>query len=513
MSFSTVVSGAVEGIRAGLVHVEADVSNGLPVFHMVGYLSSEVKEASERVRTAVRNSGFGFPAKRTVINLSPATMRKRGASFDLPIAAAILASLGEIREDSMKGCLIIGELSLDGRVRKVPGILPIVMEAKEAGLTRCIVPVENAGEAALTEGIEIIGVRSLQETTDFLNGIGEIKPYKRKRAGTGKETAPEKDFSEVRGQENVRRAAELAVAGGHNLLLIGPPGSGKTLTARCIAGILPPLSEEESMEITKIYSVMGILDEKEPLIRQRPFRSVHHTATRAALIGGGLVPRPGEISLAHGGVLFLDELPEFRKGVLEVLRQPLEKRSIQITRTCGNFTFPADFMLVAAMNPCPCGCYPDMEKCTCTPAQIQAYIGKVSQAFLDRIDICAEASRICFEDLTGKAKAEDSETIRRRVCRAREQQAQRYGGKIRTNSMMEGEEIERYCELGAGGKKLMEAAFDVMKMSARSYHRVLKVARTIADLSGEEKIREEHLREAIGYRMIDKKYWGRQQGW
>lgn len=293
--------------------------------------------------------------------------------------------------------------------------------------------------------------------------------------------------------------------------MIGPPGSGKTMNAKCIAGILPPLTEEESMEITKIYSVVGLLDEKEPLIRRRPFRSVHHTATKAALIGGGLIPRPGEISLAHGGVLFLDELPEFRKGVLEVLRQPLESHSIQLSRTCGNYSFPADFMLVAAMNPCPCGCYPDMERCTCTPAQIQAYIGRVSQAFLDRIDLCAESSRIGFEDLTGSRTAECSASIRDRVCRAREIQSQRYKGKIRTNSMLSGEDLKKYCELDQKGRNLMETAFTVMKMSARAYHRILRVARTAADLAGEEKIREEHLREAIGYRMVDRKYWGRQQ--
>lgn len=530
MSFSTVLSAAVDGLAVEFVHVETDVSNGLPVFHMVGYLSSEVKEAGERVRTAVKNTGLDFPPRRMVVNLSPATVRKRGASFDLPIAVSVLMALGEIDPLRAEGCLIIGELGLDGSVRKVPGVLPVVMEAKKRGILCFIVPGDNAAEGALVDGVSIIGVRTLTEVVGCLRDTApleaiagrqrEEKERRGRKAESGSQEADnqspapdgqgaEADFSQVRGQENVRRAAEIAVSGGHNLLLIGPPGSGKSLTARCIAGILPPLTMEESMEITKIYSVMGMLDEEQPLIRHRPFREVHHTATRAAMIGGGMVPRPGEISLASGGILFLDELAEFRKSVLEVLRQPLENREIQISRTYGKYTFPADFILVAAMNPCPCGCYPDLDRCTCTPFQIQNYLSRISQPFLDRIDLCAEAAKVKYGDLTGGKPSESSAEIRRRVCAAREVQKERYrGSRIRTNAMLRGAMLEKYCELGEKEKRVMEQAYEVLGLTARAYHRILRTARTIADMDGEEKIREEHLCEAVGYRTVDRKYWG-----
>lgn len=507
MSFSTVLSAAIDGLGVELVRVEADVSNGLPVFHMVGYLSSEVREAGERVRTAIKNTGYDYPAKRTVINLSPATLRKRGASFDLPIAVAIMVSLGQVEQKTVERCLITGELGLDGRVKKVPGVLPIVMEAKKHGLSWCMIPKENAAEGALVKGMEVIGIESFKEAVEILRGERVPKRVDVGESGESRE-GELPDFADIRGQENVKRAAEIAVAGGHNLLMIGPPGSGKSMTAKCIAGILPPPDMEESLEITKIYSVLGMVDDRSPLIQKRPFREVHHTATQAALIGGGQIPRPGEISLAHGGVLFLDELPEFSRGVLEVLRQPLEERSIQITRTYGTYRFPADFILVAAMNPCPCGCFPDRRKCTCSPAQIQSYLNKISRPFLDRIDLCVEASRVEYEHLRDERKGESSAQIRKRICRVRELQKERYKRTgITMNSMLDGKDIRRYCVLGQTEHRLMEQAFSVMGLTARAYHRIVRTARTIADMDGEEKIRESHLKEAIGYRVVDEKYW------
>lgn len=508
MSFSTVLSASIDGISAEFVHVEADVSNGLPVFNMVGYLSSEVKEAAERVRTAIRNSGFEYPPKRTIINLSPAALRKRGASFDLPIAVSILISLGILEPECTKSCLMAGELGLDGRVRKIPGILPIVMAAEKRGIRHCIVPKENAAEGALAEKVKIIGVKDLGEAVAYL--LGRKKIAAAVSGCTFREKKAEVDFADICGQETVRRAAEIAVAGGHNLLLIGPPGSGKSMTARAVAGILPPLSREESLEITKIYSVMDMLHADAPLIMQRPFREVHHTVTKAALIGGGAVPRPGEISLAHGGVLFLDELTEYRKEILETLRQPLENRSVEISRSYGKYRFPADFILVAAMNPCPCGCYPDLQQCKCTPAQIRAYLGKISMPFLDRIDLCTEASRVRYKELTGQKQGESSAEIRKRICRARDIQKERYRGMgIRTNAMLDTNDLKKYCRLGKKGEELMEQAFSAMKLTARAYHKIIRTARTIADLEEEKEIKTSHLREALGYRIADGKYWGR----
>lgn len=512
MAFSSVLSAAIHGLHVEMIHVEADVSNGLPVFHMVGYLSSEVKEASERVRTAVRNSEIRIPAKKMVINLAPATVRKRGASFDLPIALALLAALGIFPEEKLKDVLVLGELGLDGSVQAVSGVLPIVMKAREEGCKACILPKQNMSEGALVENMQILGVEHLKEACAYLQGEKALQ-YVNSKHTQGIENplgTTLVDYSDIQGQQAVKRAAEVAVAGGHNLLLVGPPGSGKSMMAQRIPTILPPPTLEESMEITKIYSVLGMVDKEHPLITGRPFRRVHHTVTKAALIGGGLIPVPGEISLAHGGVLFLDELAEFQKPVLEVLRQPLEEHQIRITRSHGNYVFPANFTLAAAMNPCPCGNYPNLEKCTCTPSQIQQYLGRISQPFLDRIDICVEAPRISYEDLSAGERQESSESIRRRVCQAREIQNLRYlKTTIRTNSMLSAKDLQRYCVLGAKEERLMKQAFNVLGLTARTYHKILRVARTIADMEMSEQIREHHLKEAIGYRTMEKKYWGR----
>lgn len=503
MSFSRVMSAALQGMEVIPVQVEVDVSNGLPIFHMVGYPSAEVKEAGERVRTAIHNSGFLMPAKRVVVNLSPGSMRKRGSFYDLPIALAILAAMGELDQSSLERVLAVGELGLDGSVQSVRGILPIADWARRQDVSCLIVPAVNEREARLVDRLAVLGTDSLRALCDSLKGEKKIAGNTEQYQTTGEvlQKKTEVDFSDIKGQQAVKRAAEVAVAGHHNLLMTGPPGGGKSMIAKRIPTILPSLTKEESLQITKVYSIAGMVRADCPLITERPFREVHQSATRASLIGGGAWPKPGELSLASGGVLFLDELAEFQRPVLEVLRQPLEERLVRISRAQGTCEYPADIMLVAAMNPCPCGYYPDYNKCNCTTYQIQQYQGKISQPFLGRMDICIEVPGVCYEELSSNSRVESSYSIRRRVEKARLRQMERYQGqKLMFNAELSGAEVVKYCSLGKREERMMRQAYETLSLTARTYHKVLKVARTIADLEGEENISMEHLQEALIYR-------------
>jgi len=506
-----VISAAIKGVGAQPVWIEVHLSRGIR-FSLVGLPDNAVRESHERIVSALQVNGMDLPRKQIVINMAPADLRKEGTSYDLPLIVGIMAAGDYIPVDSLENSLFIGELSLDGHLQPVRGILPVAVLAYEMGIKRLILPTENAVEAAVVEGLEVYGMKDINEVVGFL------KKEQKREAEKCPDFFSEKastsncaDFSDVKGQENVKRAIEVACSGGHNLIMIGPPGAGKTMIANCIPGVLPPMNLQESLETTKIHSVAGKTDSHHALLVERPFRSPHHSISSVALIGGGGKPQPGEISLAHNGVLFLDELPEFQRSVLEVLRQPLEERKIRISRATYSIDYPAGFMLVASMNPCPCGYYNHPDKpCVCSPGQIQKYLNRISGPLMDRIDLQIEITPVTYDKLTDKKAAESSETIRKRVITARTIQQQRFKDRpdIFCNAQMTTRDIRKFAQVDASGQSLLKMAMQKLNLSARAFDRILKVSRTIADLENSVEIQVQHVAESIQYRTLDRENWG-----